>query len=776
MTTRLPLMTILAGAAVLVLVNGAAPWSYATANALDNAMQLAAGTTAVVTGVISGLRRRGSERTWRLLIATGMAAWTGGLIIWSWYQIVDGEGLPSPSLADAGFLAYPVFGLAAMSVLGRAAARNAQPVDGQRGRHGYRSVELVLDGLIVTASLFFLSWSGALGTIVTAGAPDRVTLAVALAYPVTDLVMVVVAVLMVVFGRIREADRAGFQFLIAGVVALATSDSIYAYLISVDAATMTPWENAGFVIGPLLVACAVLERGSGGGAAVRPVENADRWALGLPYLGLAAVGAVVIGRWVTGHEINLDPVTTVTGLLVVTLVIVNQLLTALHNRRLINRVYANQHLLLHLAYHDSLTGLANRLSFARRLDGALASHQPLSLVLVDIDDFKDVNDRFGHAEGDRLLCEVGTRLQATVSPRDTVARIGGDEFAILVVGEPATATELVSRIRAALRTPVAVKDVQVRLRVSMGVVLPDVDEPFLDGDVLLSRADASMYAGKRTGKDTVVIYRPALGDAPDFPSALRAAFGERPVGFFMVYQPVVRLLDGEVVGFEALARWKAADGSDVEPGIFVPSAERAGLGRVLDTMVVNAVCGEIADLPPHLTVHVNVGAARLGDLAFESAVQETLSTHHVPPGRLLFEITETEAVANLGEAAAAIRRLQSLGIRLALDDFGTGYNSLNYLHELPVDVIKLDRSMTEWVAPQNDVRLYRSLIGICGEMGLDVIAEGIETEESAARVRQMGCGYGQGYHFGRPKVLGAVSGASEGSGVGGLGRERDDLA
>ncbi|CAN5631622.1 hypothetical protein BH09ACT7_BH09ACT7_58930 [soil metagenome] len=395
-----------------------------------------------------------------------------------------------------------------------------------------------------------------------------------------------------------------------------------------------------------------------------------------------------------------------------------------------------------------MTGLPNRLLFAKRLDEALQDRR-FVLIFVDIDDFKEVNDQFGHAAGDELLCAVGERLRRCVGITDTLARIGGDEFAILIEGEHDAPEVVADRLRVALRDPFAVHGSSVRVRVSMGLVRPEVGGPVPTSDDLLRQADISMYAGKRLGKDTAVVYRPSSGVAVDFPGALRRANGGVPRGFSLAYQPVVSLPDGAPVAVEALARWTAPNGMQISPETFVAVAEGAGLGAVLDAMVLDLACREVQASGTTLDVHVNVGAARLGSRAFEQQVARTLKRYAITPGRLVLEITETVPIVDLAEGAAAIRRLSALGVRLALDDFGAGFNSLTYLHALPVHVVKLDRSLAIGAEPDQGTALYRSVIGLCGALGMEVIAEGIESTAQAETVFGAGCRLAQGHLFGR---------------------------
>jgi diguanylate cyclase (GGDEF)-like protein len=378
------------------------------------------------------------------------------------------------------------------------------------------------------------------------------------------------------------------------------------------------------------------------------------------------------------------------------------------------------------------------------------------LIFVDLDDFKEVNDRFGHAGGDLLLHAVAQRLLGCVRSTDTVARLGGDEFAILLEGEVDAPQAVAERIQGTLRRPFAVSGTLVPVRASMGLVVPDPAEPLVTSDVLLGRADTSMYAGKRLGKDTTVVYRPSQDGPPDFPSALRRAEGGIPEGFSLVFQPIVRLADEAPVAVEALARWTTRDGTAISPETFVRAAEGAGLGAELDSQVLDLACREITAAGLDLTVHVNVCASRLGADALEQSVSASLARYRLPADRLVVEITETVPVPDLAAGAGAIRRLQALGVRVALDDFGAGYSSLTVLHALPVDLIKLDRALTTGVQPERDAALCRSLVGLCADLDLGVVAEGIETAEQAELITRAGCTTAQGYRFGRPAPLSAL--------------------
>jgi diguanylate cyclase (GGDEF)-like protein len=740
--------------ATLVAVNATEPFGERFALWVDNALQLSMGFTAAGCGFVMARRYRGPQRWWRLLIAFGMAGWSGGQLVWSWYQLIENRGLPSPSLADVGYLLLPVFALPALLVL--ATARERSQLPNQRTAHF--GLAVVLDGLVVSGSLFILAWEAALGPVVRARPPDALTWAVAIAYPTTDLVMVAVAVLLVVFDRFDRRYRANLLLLAVGVVALACSDSIFVYLVSIGAESMKPLADAGFVLGPLFIGYALVAAPAQGQPETADhLDTVDWWQLVLPYLPVMAVGVLFTVQLISGG--HPDAVAAGLGVVMVLVVVARQVTYLLDNRLLLSRVYDAQRQLTHQAFHDALTGLANRALFAEKLNRAISdrARQRLVLIFVDLDDFKEVNDRFGHAAGDRLLHAVGQRLSGCLRSTDTVARLGGDEFAILLNDEVDAPQVIADRLRSALRQPFEVHGTLVTVRASMGLVVLDPTEVLPPADVLLGQADASMYEGKRLGKDTAVVYRVRPGAPPDFASTLRGCPGEVPDGFRLVYQPIVRLADATPVAVEALARWTAPDGTVVSPETFVHAAEHAGLGATLDAMVLDLACREITQAGLDLAVHVNIGAGRLGDAAFENSIRTALERYPLARGQLVVEITETAPVVDLDGGAAAIRRLRSLGVRVALDDIGTGYNSLAYLHALPVDVIKLDRALTTGNDPERDAALCRSLVRLCDDLGLAVVAEGIETAAQAEKIAQAGCTLAQGYRFGYPGPLADLS-------------------
>jgi diguanylate cyclase (GGDEF)-like protein len=568
---------------------------------------------------------------------------------------------------------------------------------------------------------------------------------VVIAYSLLELMVVVVAALMAMAYRRDRPDRVNYLLLSGGVLVIATSDRLVAYLRTIGAESGDLWAGVGFALGPLIIAFAVTE--------VRPQpvtgrgEDAMDWVQAfLPYIGFLGIIGLLSYHLLIGQEMP----TAVIGVAVTMIALVTgrQVVAMRAQKLLTSKLYEAQRRLAHQVHHDALTGLPNRLLFAKRLDEAMHDGK-FVLIYVDIDDFKEVNDQFGHAAGDELLRAVGERLQQCVGPSDTLARIGGDEFAILVEGEHEEPEVVADKLRVALRDPFAVHGSSVRVRASMGLVRPSPDEPNPTSDDLLRQADISMYAGKRLGKDTAVVYRPTSGVSVDFPSALRQADGGVPKGFTLAYQPVVTLPHAVPVAVEALARWIAPNGMQISPETFVAVAEGAGLGGALDAMVLDLACREVQAAGLDIALHVNIGAARLGNRPFELQVMRTLERHGIEPQRLVLEITETVPIVDLAKGAAAIRRLRSAGVQVALDDFGAGFNSLNYLHALPIDVVKLDRSLVVGGEPNRDVALYRSVIGLCDALGLDVIAEGIEYSEQADTVFAAGCRMAQGHLFGR---------------------------
>ena len=775
---RLHVPLIVAVAAVTAVLVGDSSGLLADRDAvvLDNAAQFAAGAFAAVACAGASRRTTGVERTWRRLMAIGMAGWSVGQLVWSYYQIFRATPLPGPSLADVGYLTLPVFAFAALlSLATEGLSRRPGAVGGSRLR---AALVLGLDGFVVVGSLFILTWSTALGAVVHAGAPSRLAFGVAIAYPITDLLLVVMVVLLLATRPVPSRVRPQLVLLGLGLVGLSASDSVFAYLVSSGAETMPPAANAGFIAGPLLVGLAALNRSE----APAPASTGQRrgpaewFHLLLPYLPLGATGVLLAGQVARGREPDL--IEMIVGLTVVGLVVVRQMVTLIDNTVLLGRVSDAQDRLTYQAYHDPLTGLANRALFRDRLVSAIDQHRPFAVLYVDLDDFKAVNDSLGHVAGDRVLRTVAERLRSCVRSVDTVARLGGDEFGALVHGDADLPDRVGRRMLAALRRPLQVDGRPVTVAASLGAAVPDPSEPSLTADALLRRADAAMYAGKRQGKGLLVWYGPETADGsdnPDLPTLLADALAGGPErsGIDVLYQPIVRMSNGERVAVEALARWSHTQIGDVPPSVFVAVAEKAGLVGALDDFVLDRACGDVAaHLARHGTapaVHVNISASRLGNPDLEQTVADTLARHGLSPGHLVLEVTESCRIPDPAAAAGSARRLRASGVRLALDDFGTGFNTLAQLHELPVDIVKLDRTFT--AVGSGSLRaeaLCESLVSIAADLAITVIAEGVETRAQGAALARLGCGFGQGHLYGRPAPLSA-SPAPAAVGVGAAG-------
>jgi len=685
----------------------------------------------------------GLTRWWRLCVLAALISWLFGDLMW-WTAGGPHAGATAPPLGIiAYFLISPLL-LVAMALLVHAGGGLKER---WRGQIGQVVVITVLDALVATIAFAILVFIAGLGGKTGVALPRSTDTTVVFAYSILELVVVVIAVLLAMGYRSDRPYRLNFLLLVGGMVAVAAADRMVAYLQNTGVTGGQSWGGIGFVLGPLLVAFAVGVTSEDAGKDRLSAAWMDFAQLALPFIGFLGIAALFTFHVLTGN--GLTPTLVWVTVVMVVCVAMRQMVAMNAQRSLTRRLYETQLRLAHQVRHDALTGLPNRLLFSQRLEQAMRDGR-FVLIFVDLDDFKEINDRYGHAAGDDLLRAVGQRLQRCLSERDTLARIGGDEFAILIDSEEEPAEVVADRIRLMLRGPFAVHGSSVRVRASMGLVDAGAHDPSLTSDDLLRQADSSMYAGKRLGKDTAVVYRPTAGFAADFPSALRRANGGVPEGFSMVYQPIVRLPEMATVAVEALSRWTAPNGTQIGPETFVGAAEAAGLGATLDALVLDLACREITESGLKVDLHVNIGATRLGNPAFEDLVRRSLERYDLDPGRLVLEITETVPIVDLGDAGAQIGRLRALGVKVALDDFGAGYSSLIYLHTLPVQIVKLDRSLAVGVNAGSDATLYRSVIGLCDALQFDVIAEGIESDAQAEMVYRAGCSLVQGHLFGRP--------------------------
>ncbi|MFB9719862.1 putative bifunctional diguanylate cyclase/phosphodiesterase [Planobispora longispora] len=426
------------------------------------------------------------------------------------------------------------------------------------------------------------------------------------------------------------------------------------------------------------------------------------------------------------------------------------------NTRDITETKRFQDELAHQATHDALTLLANRTLFTEQASGALSAGGGVSLALIDLDDFKTINDRLGHAVGDAVLVAVAGRLRKCARPGDSVARLGGDEFAVLLRDvTPKQADRIVEQIITVLGAPVNVEGHDLLVQASIGLV---DGEPGMGSSELLRRADVAMYAAKEQGRSRCVRYAAEMDlraiEYAQLGAELRRAVDSGEL--FLMYQPVVTLPAGEVSAVEALVRWQHPERGLVSPAEFVPVAERNGTIVQLGAWVLREACRQMVewrqtygDAAPS-RVGVNVSARQLREPGFAQTVADVLHETGLGPGDLLVEITET-AVFDGGPALEAVHALRELGVSVALDDFGTGHSSLGLLRTCPVDVLKVDKSFVDGVTGTvEQAAIATSLAHIAQALRLRAVAEGVETAAQAKRLYQLGYRLAQGFHFARP--------------------------
>jgi diguanylate cyclase (GGDEF)-like protein/PAS domain S-box-containing protein len=420
--------------------------------------------------------------------------------------------------------------------------------------------------------------------------------------------------------------------------------------------------------------------------------------------------------------------------------------------------------LAHQALHDPVTGLANRLALMDRLSQALlALHRApgrVGLLFIDLDNFKMINDSFGHGAGDRLLVEVSQRLSRVSRQGDTVARFGGDEFVLLcsALRDDDDIRLVASRAVRAIGERFDHEGNDFTVTGSIGVVV--TDDASADPGELLRQADIAMYEAKSAGRDGFRVFDAKLQDrsqaSHEFDSSLRKAIDRHEL--FLVYQPLFSLGDRSLSGAEALVRWQHPTRGVVPPGDFIPLAEDRGLIGSIDAFVLNEACRQLAEwvaegeIPAGFTMSVNLSGRQLHDPTLVGRVAASIELHGITPSQLCLEVTETALIGELGEAKATLAALSKLGVRLALDDFGTGYSTLSHLQRLEVDILKIDRSFVEQIGGSDrDREIIGAITAMAHALGLSVVGEGIETDGQLGELASLGCDEGQGFLLARPQ-------------------------
>ncbi|MGO9965128.1 MAG: putative bifunctional diguanylate cyclase/phosphodiesterase [Acidimicrobiales bacterium] len=729
------------------------PGDHRSTTDIDSAVKLAAATLAAASCFVAG--RRASPQTRPAWMWTGAFAtvWAIGAGVLTWYDFARNRAVPFPSAADAGFLlALP------LAAIGALLSSSVPGVGVSRAR-------MLLDGIIVAGSLLIVSWATALGTVYHSGSGSVFSQAVGLAYPIGDVIVATVAITVLAQGRGRQ--RLPLVLLVAGLLCLTVGDSSLAYLGHLTSFRYGTLVDSSRVGGFLLVALAPLwpqERTT----TTDEVEGPSPWQVALPYLFVAlAIFAAVLKGTQSSH---VDLFDLIDGLCVMAAVLTRLVLALVENLRLtsqmrhaVTTLRANQVELVHYALHDSLTGLPNRVLFGDRIEHALARRSSptrrVAVMLCDLDSFKDVNDTLGHPSGDEVLIAAADRLSSCVRPADTVARIGGDEFAILIddasgVDEVAS---VAARVCTAMRAPFTVAGRDFIVQVSVGIAMANQYDT--RSEKLLQDADVALYATKDAGGNDYTFFEPRLGkayvDRLGLQAELSAALDKGEL--FMEYQPVVELASGRTVGVEALLRWRHPRRGVLKPVDFLPVAENSGLAVQIGTWALGEALQQLrgwrerTPAAARLWTAVNVSARQLASGDLVSAVSKAIEASGLEPESLHVELTESAVIDLVDWSLVVLRDLKKLGAALEIDDFGTGYSSLAYLKQLPIDGVKIDRVFVDGLGTDGrDAVIIEAVVSLAHALQLKVAAAGVETSRQLEWLRTLGCDYGQGFQWSSP--------------------------
>ncbi|MBS2536019.1 EAL domain-containing protein [Catenulispora sp. NF23] len=707
-----------------------------------------------VGAVLLGVRRYHPHTplAWYLL-AAAMLTLVSGDTSYNLLTDVFSQVEPFPSLADGIYLAtYPLAAGGVMLMV--------------RGRSPLRDRAALIDAVILTTAAALLLWV----YIITPNVADRdqswLANAVSIAYPLGDVMLLAVTARLATGGGLRGP---AVRLLLLGVLGLTGSDVAYALVRLYGTWHVGSAADLGWVLFYVSWGAAALSPSMT--ELTEPVARSRRTdnSRVLPLAVAALVAPTVLMVEALEHGLRDGPVIAVTSALMFLLVLMRLYLAGRQNRELDNRAHTRAMLreLKYRAYRDSLTGLGNRLRFQDRAERALARAQDsggvAAMLLIDLDNFKEVNDTQGHKVGDELLVAAAQRIAGAVRPGDLPVRLGGDEFAVLLSdgASEGAAVALAQRLIGVLAEPFRLSGAPVPVRASIGVATSPGGAGGTE-EVLFRNADLALYAAKADGKGTWRLFDPSLYDAALQRLALRTGLDRAlAVGEFELhYQPIVQLQGPpRVAGFEALVRWRHPKLGLLSPVNFVPVAEETGQISPIGAWILRRATADAA-AAGFGYVAVNVSPHQFSGGRFVDTVRSALREAGLPPDRLTVEITENvflhEATA---DALVDLQRLTRLGVRIAIDDFGTGYSSIGYLRDLKFDVIKADKSFVDHIADKPDhERLLRGIVHVARIMDIAVVAEGVETVAQRNLLREMGCAYAQGFLYSPAVPLGETAG------------------
>ena len=730
------LAVVLALWAVLALVDVASP-----------AVWLALAASAVGSSVVIAfaIRRNKPSTAWPWwCVFTAFVLFLAGNVIRQGAQLSSVLNGGRSLLPDAVII--PGYALLLVGLIGFAR---------ERERVRRHSLGIILDGLMAALALLACCWVFLIEPVFARRDVSSIVRLVVLLYPALSLALVVI-MLQIAFGAGRRPGVSE-RYLVTAVSSMFVGDvlatlnllSIVHSLRVMDLMYVTALVAAG--AGVTDPSMRELTEPAKGSPASWPVGR-----IGLVAVALS-VPAVLVLRSGQGA---IDQRVVLFGIIILlTGTAILQILRAL---RVAERSEAR---LSFQALHDGLTGLPNRRLMARHLTGTLAKaatdDSPVGLLFLDIDRFKLINDTVGHTLGDELLVQVASRLQKNVRPSDLVTRIGGDEF-VIVLGQTvgvADALEFANRLRHCLREPFTVDETEFFVTASIGLACVPGGTPDMSAEVLIRDADTAMYRAKEAGRDAVAVFddsmRAQLAERVEIERDLRHAVARREL--HLAFQPIVSTTTGSIVSVEALVRWLHPTLGVIMPTRFIPLAEESDLiieigGYVLDEALRQVAVARSTPGLEELNVAVNLSAVQLRDELLAEHVGRMLEKHGLPGSALCLELTETVVMGDPDTAMAAFDALRRLDVRLAIDDFGTEYSSLAYLQRLPVDKLKIDRSFVEGLRDPDSAAdtLVAAIVAIARALGMETVAEGVETVEQAKRLVALGCDSLQGYLYSRP--------------------------